>query len=435
MGYLMKRCKINENHWYSNHLSYCPWCKIANETGKDPFPSSTGQKTFGSQIPVSSISGQSPKLFVPKSNLTSQGTNPPSKKPASLIQLNISKKKNAVPYKTIFVGIILCLLAFVGNALINGNDDSSNNLQDISQDVSTSSKNPMASNGDGTNSIDTITELEQTLPIAYFSADTTYGEAPLKVQFTDESTGSPTSWNWNFGDRVVSTDQNPVHTYLTAGTYTVKETVTNEAGKDIVIKERYVTVTAPAEILVIDIPDADFSASQTTGEAPLTVSFTDESMGSPTEWKWNFGDGSPIIDGTTSAYQNPTHTYEEAGVYEVKETAINSAGRDTETKTGYITVISSVETPVIDIPDADFSASQTTGEAPLTVSFTDESMGSPTEWKWNFGDGSPIIDGTTSAYQNPTHTYEEAGVYEVKETAINSAGRDTETKTGYITVT
>jgi PKD repeat protein len=94
-----------------------------------------------------------------------------------------------------------------------------------------------------------------------------------------------------------------------------------------------------------------------------------------------------------------------------------------------------VETPVIDIPDADFSASQTTGEAPLTVSFTDESMGSPTEWKWNFGDGSPIIDGTTSAYQNPTHTYEEAGVYEVKETAINSAGRDTETKTGYITVT
>ncbi|AKB61418.1 PKD domain-containing protein [Methanosarcina mazei] len=184
-------------------------------------------------------------------------------------------------------------------------------------------------------------------------------------------------------------------------------------------------------------PDAEFSADVIWGYAPLTVKFTDESTGNPTEWKWNFGDGSPIIDGTTSDYQNPTYTYEKAGVYEVKETAINSAGRNTEIKAGYITVKPSDDSdlqPSKHTPNAEFFADITSGYAPLAVKFTDKSSGNPTEWKWNFGDGSPIIDGTTSDYQNPTHTYEKAGVYEVKETAINSVGRNTEIKTEYITV-
>jgi len=290
-------------------------------------------------------------------------------------------------------------------------------------------------------------------PVPDFSASVTSGEAPLTVSFTDESSGSPNAWQWNFGDSYdIFTEHNPTHTYTKAGTYTVTETVTNEAGKDTETKTNYIAVTAPPETPTVAVPVPDFSASETSGEAPLTVTFIDESTGSPTEWKWNFGDGSTIIDGTTSAYKNPTHTYEEAGVYEVKETAINSAGRNTEIKSSYITVIAPESTDIspqsteIAPPDTapqstgtapvpDFSASVTSGEAPLTVTFTDESTGSPTEWKWNFGDGSTIIDGTTSAYKNPTHTYEEAGVYEVKETAINSAGKDTEIKTDYITVT
>lgn len=51
----------------------------------------------------------------------------------------------------------------------------------------------------------------------------------LVVQFTDISTGTPTSWLWDFGDSTTSTAQNPSHTY-TAGTYTVKLTVTNTDG-------------------------------------------------------------------------------------------------------------------------------------------------------------------------------------------------------------
>ncbi|PAV12393.1 hypothetical protein ASJ81_06355 [Methanosarcina spelaei] len=281
------------------------------------------------------------------------------------------------------------------------------------------------------------------VPVPDFSASVTSGEAPLTVSFTDESSGSPTEWQWNFGDSPdILTEYNPTHTYTKAGTYTVTETVTNEAGKDTETKTNYITITAP-----LQTPDADFSASVTSGEAPLTVSFTDDSSGSPNAWQWNFGDSSDIL-----TKYNPTHTFTKAGTYTVTETVTNEAGKDTETKTNYITVTApestdissqSTETAIPDTasqstviaPVPDFSASVTSGEAPLTVTFIDESTGSPNEWKWNFGDGSPIIDGTTSAYKNPTHTYVKAGIYDVKETAINSAGKNTKTKSSYITVT
>uniref|UniRef100_UPI000A504FC4 PKD domain-containing protein n=1 Tax=Methanosarcina horonobensis TaxID=418008 RepID=UPI000A504FC4 len=58
-------------------------------------------------------------------------------------------------------------------------------------------------------------------PVAAFIADITNGTAPLAVNFTDQSTGIPTSWFWDFGDGANSTEQNPSHTYASAGTYTV----------------------------------------------------------------------------------------------------------------------------------------------------------------------------------------------------------------------
>jgi outer membrane protein assembly factor BamB len=56
---------------------------------------------------------------------------------------------------------------------------------------------------------------------ARFAADVTSGKTPLTVQFTDKSTGKPTSWNWDFGDGSRSTDQNPVHSYSKTGKFTV----------------------------------------------------------------------------------------------------------------------------------------------------------------------------------------------------------------------
>ena len=69
-----------------------------------------------------------------------------------------------------------------------------------------------------------------TAPVASFTATPTSGTAPLNVSFTDTSTGSPTSWAWDFGDGGTSTAQNPTHSFAAAGTYTAKLTATNGAG-------------------------------------------------------------------------------------------------------------------------------------------------------------------------------------------------------------
>ncbi|OPZ45102.1 MAG: PKD domain protein [Euryarchaeota archaeon ADurb.BinA087] len=252
-------------------------------------------------------------------------------------------------------------------------------------------------------------------PVANFTANTTSGYAPLTVQFTDLSTGSPTSWTWDFQNdgSADSTVQNPMFTYPAAGTYTVNLTATNAGGSDEEIKNNYITVNIPP-------PVANFTANTTSGYAPLTVQFTDLSTGSPTSWAWDFqNDGS-----TDSTVQNPMFTYPTAGTYSVKLTANNDGGADTETKSTYITV--TVAPPV-----ANFTANTTSGYAPLTVQFTDLSTGSPTSWTWDFqNDGS-----TDSTVQNPLFTYPTAGTYSVKLTATNDGGADTETKSTYITVT
>jgi PKD repeat protein len=74
-------------------------------------------------------------------------------------------------------------------------------------------------------------------------------------------------------------------------------------------------------------PTSSFTASPTSGAAPLDVSFTDTSTGSPTAWAWTFGDG------TTSATQNPAHTYTAAGTYTAALTATNAGGSSTASNT------------------------------------------------------------------------------------------------------
>jgi len=167
------------------------------------------------------------------------------------------------------------------------------------------------------------------------------------------------------------------------------------------------------------IPAADFSASPISGPAPLTVSFTDTSTDSPNSWSWSFGDGN------TSTQQNPSHIYENTGTYTVSLTAANAGGNDTEEKVGYINVTGDLG------PVADFAATPTSGDRPLTVQFTDNSTGSPTNWSWDFNN-----DGTIDSNdQNPQHTYNEIGSYSVNLTVTNAYGNDVMTKNGYITVT
>ena len=164
-------------------------------------------------------------------------------------------------------------------------------------------------------------------PLADFSANQTSGIAPLAVLFTDNSTNTPTSWNWSFGDGNYSTLQNPVHTYAFTGTFTVSLNATNSAGSNISTRSNYITVTSS-----IIPPAASFIGTPTTGTVPLTVQFTDTSNGSPMSWNWSFGDGN------YSTLQNPSHTYFATGTYTVSLNAANSAGSNTISRVNYITV-------------------------------------------------------------------------------------------------
>jgi PKD repeat protein len=105
-------------------------------------------------------------------------------------------------------------------------------------------------------------------------------------------------------------------------------------------------------------PTASFSAAPTSGAAPLAVQFTDTSSGGPTAWTWNFGDATP-----TSSAQNPAHTYSAAGTYTVTLTVSNSAGSDTATRAGLISVGSSGDIGHLDGSTSGAGAAAT-GEKP-----------------------------------------------------------------------
>jgi len=81
-----------------------------------------------------------------------------------------------------------------------------------------------------------------TKPAANFTASPTSGKIPLKVTFTDTSTGIPAKWIWDFGDGSKSYLQNPTHKYSKAGIYTVNLTVKNAKGSNTATKTEYIKV-------------------------------------------------------------------------------------------------------------------------------------------------------------------------------------------------
>lgn len=137
----------------------------------------------------------------------------------------------------------------------------------------------------------------------------------------------------------------------------------------------------------------DFAGAPRSGCGPLTVEFAVESTYQITAYSWDFGDGQ------TSAAASPSHTYNAPGQYDVSLTIVTPEGQQTVSDSNYVTICE----PVV----AAFSASTMSGEAPLAVSFTDASSGSPTSWQWSFGDG-----GSSNA-QHPQHTFTAPGVYQV----------------------
>lgn len=242
-----------------------------------------------------------------------------------------------------------------------------------------------ASNPIGTNSICKTVIVNALIPFATY----TYVGDPTII-FTDMSTQSPDTWNWNFGDGGISTDQNPTHIFLSNGLYNVCLTVGNVAGSNTTCQNLNIAGYATTVANFIKTGD------------PIVL-FTDLSTNSPATWFWDFDDGEISLE------QNPTHTYTSNGTYNVCLTATGPGGGDTYCS--YINIASAEPAPIAEFI-YDFAFTN-------TWNFFDQSSNTPTDWLWEFGDG------TISGLQNPIHTFPFAGVYNVCLTAYNGIGGNT----------
>ncbi len=146
------------------------------------------------------------------------------------------------------------------------------------------------------------------------------------VHFKDMSTGNVTSWDWTFegGDPASSTEQNPVVTYNSAGSYAVTLTVSDGTATETKTRDAYVVVHAEAPVAHVGMPDGAYLSPWVMMFVPTDVplAFKDASTGFPTSWLWTF-DGTDIA---TSTLQNPTVTYLQEGTYGLKLEVANDVG-------------------------------------------------------------------------------------------------------------
>ncbi len=200
--------------------------------------------------------------------------------------------------------------------------------------------------------------------------------------------------------------------------------VTGKFNNTISFGSHTITSAGSSDIFCVTLHDtasftANFTTNTTEGAAPLTINFTDQSVGNPTAWAWDFQN-----DGTIdSEIQNPSFIYSDVGTYTVQLTISEGDNSNSVVMSDLIQVHPS-------IPVADFSANELSGDSPLTISFNDLSQGTPTAWEWDFQN-----DGSVDSYeQNPQFTYSDTGTYSVALTVSNVSGSDTELKESYISV-
>jgi len=228
------------------------------------------------------------------------------------------------------------------------------------------------------------------------------GCAPLFVSFTDQSTGNPTQWHWDFGNGIVSTQANPSTTYFTPGNYTIRLIVRNAQGADSLVRVDHIRVSPT--------PEPGFSSDLREGCAPFRVSFTDTSRfaGANATYQWDFGDGILSND------RSPVHVYQVAGTYTVSLKLTSELGcTKTISRTAYV----QVKAP----PRAQFTNSNPVAcRLPFSVQFTNTSTGSGNTYQWSFGNGA------VSAAVSPQQVFTTAGNFTVSLIATGYNGcRDT----------
>ena len=240
-------------------------------------------------------------------------------------------------------------------------------------------------------------------PIAAFTPSSTSVCIGDPVDFTDNSTGAPTSWSWTFPSGTPATATTPNVTgvtWATAGTYTVTLTVTNVNG----------STSATQVITVNPAPNVIVTASPTT---ICIGQFSNLSAAGAATYVWNPGN---LTGSAVSVTPIVTTTYTIVGT--------SAAGC---TNTAQVTVV----VQACNVPQVSFLATDSTLCVGDCINFTDQSNNSPTSWTWTFAGAST----GSSTQQNPTNIcYPAAGTYAVTLVATNANGNGTLTKTGYIVV-
>jgi gliding motility-associated-like protein len=235
-------------------------------------------------------------------------------------------------------------------------------------------------------------------PVAAFTPSATTVCAGTPVNFTDNSTGNPTSWSWTFpsGTPATATTQNVTGVvWNTAGTYTVTLTASNLSGSS----------NATVVITVNPLPNVTASANPTVICQGNSTNLT---AGGASTYTWNPGNLSGANQTVTPA---TTTTYTVTGV-----------GANSCQDTAQVTVVVQICAP----PVALYTASATSVCVGEPVNFTDNSTGGPTTWSWTFPSGTPA----TAASQNVNNVvWSAAGTYTVTLTVSNTNGNDTYTAT------
>jgi len=199
---------------------------------------------------------------------------------------------------------------------------------------------------------------------------------------------------------VAASQESATLTGFSAGTYRFYVIASNSAGNSPASNTASATVGAPSVTL-----GAAFTWSPASPTTAQSVTFFNQSTGSPTSWQWSFGDGS------FSSLQTPVKQYSVAGNYTVTLT-VSRSGSASSSTTHVISVANAAPATPPVIAAFGFSPlSATTGQA---VTFVDQSTGSPTSWQWIFGDG------FTSTQQSPSHVYAAPGTYTVTLNVANA---------------
>ncbi|WP_130011476.1 PKD domain-containing protein [Serinicoccus sediminis] len=239
-------------------------------------------------------------------------------------------------------------------------------------------------------------------PTAEFTASTDDLAVSLDASASADEDGEIVGYAWDYGDGETGEGVTTTHTYAEDGTYEVTLTVTDDRGGE-ATSTQSVSVQGPPNV----DPTAQFTTSTDDLAVSLDASASADEDGEIVGYAWDFGDGE-TGEGVTT-----THTYAQAGTYEVTLTVTDDRGGEaTTTQDVTVAVQPNIE------PTAAFTADTDLLEVSVDASSSVDEDGEIVSYVWDFGDGG-VGEGVTAA-----HTYASAGTYEVTLTVTDDEGAE-----------